>query len=80
VFLKSSVPVNAAPRGRKHEKDPVTRALEIMGWAEAKFEVFEWCGVLAKAGIPFRCGVLTRKDIGREILNDDESIVRKDRR
>src|SRR5215813_14858435 len=80
VFFKSSVLVYATPRSRKYEKDPVARAFEIMGWPKAKFQVLEWCGMLSKASIPFRCGVLTRENIGGEILNNDESIIHKDRR
>ena len=59
MFFKSSVLVYATPCSGKYEKDPVARAFEIMGWAKAKFQFLEWCGVLSKASIPLTLELIT---------------------
>ena len=77
MFLKSSVLVETAPRGWKYEIDPVTRAFESVGRAKAKFQVFEWYSVTSKTSIPLCRRIVAAKNVRREILDDDGSIVHK---
>src|SRR5579859_4212134 len=79
VFLKASVLVKAAPRGWKNEKDAVPSAFEIVRRTKAEFQVSQRYGVVTKSCIPLRRCILAAKSVGREILDDDESIVHEDR-
>src|SRR5215469_2799727 len=69
----------ASPSSREHEIDAITIAVKVMSFAEIALQFGKPCDRLPVTRVPVCCRIFAIKNVGREVLDDNQSIVCKNR-